>query len=284
MKKFLEIGLLVIWFVVLLSACSIEQTSSENNNSVTSTEFESTTSTGETEDASIDYNWYEGKRYRGTENDTLFWIQDGKVNTSLRYLCQLSDMEIETVESNAVGVGLKYFYYAELTDAYGEKRYDTIVLEYYPHVDRVILTEIDNLYKGQYNCSDVYEYDSMVSESSSNQTHSEDIANVCYLSDGQRFECFETISGEDITLTVHLYYSDNSSMPSSYKGELSNGMEFRFEPYEILSDCITYKVSCTDGTRAYLNYNCNVSEIVLTADEGNLCAYSGTYIELPDTT
>lgn len=295
MKKQIKIGLLVICSATLLTACSGEETAPGNAIPEVSTESENTATDNEikdTESAEIntslemDYNWYEGKRYRGTEKGSLFWIQDGKVNTSLRFLCNLSDMEIETVENETVGTGLKYFYYTETTNVNDEKLYDTIILEYYPTVDRVIITEVDNVYKTQYNCSDVYEYDSMLSENDNNQTNSENTEGACYLFDGQRFECFETVSGEDITLTVHLYYSDDSSTPSSYKGELSNGVEFWFEPYESSSDCVTYKIDCMDGTTAYLQYAPDTSEIVFTADEGteygNMYAYSGTYIGLPD--
>ena len=104
--------------------------------------------------------------------------------------------------------------------------------------------------------------------------------------DGQRFECFETESGEDIILTIRLFYSDDSDIPSSYKGELSNGVEFWFEPYENSSESVTYKVDCADGTNAYLEYSSSLSEITFTADKGteygNMFAYSGTYIGLPD--
>lgn len=294
-NKQIKIGLLVICSATLLTACSGEKTAPGNAIPETFIELENTDTTNEskaTESAEIntsveiDYNWYEGKRYRGTEKGSLFWIQDGKVNSSIRFLCNLSDMEIEMVENETIGTGLKYFYYTETTNTNDEKLYDTIIVEYYPTVDRVIITEVDNVYKPQYNCSDVYEYDSMLHENVNNQTDSENTKGACYLFDGQRFECFETVSGEDITLTVHLYYSDNSSTPSSYKGELSNGVEFWFEPYENLSDCITYKIDCMDGTTAYLEYLPNTSEIVLIADEGteyrNMYAYSGTYIGLPD--
>lgn len=150
-------------------------------------------------------------------------------------------------------------------------------------------------------CRDIFlskiNQDSAVSSSNTtSKDYEEDIENstqpsksnnsACYLLDGQRFECFETVSGEDITLTVHLYYSDDSSTPSSYKGELSNGVEFWFEPYESSSDCVTYKIDCMDGTTAYLQYAPDTSEIVFTADEGteygNMYAYSGIYIGLPD--
>ena len=83
-----------------------------------------------------------------------------------------------------------------------------------------------------------------------------------------------------------MFYSDDSDIPSSYKGELSNGVEFWFEPYENSSESVTYKVDCADGTNAYLEYSSSLSEITFTADKGteygNMFAYSGTYIGLPD--
>lgn len=295
MKKQIKITLLVICSTTLLTACNAKETKLRNDIPETSTKLQNTTTDNETKDTEnaeistsveMDYNWYEGKRYRSTEKDSLFWIQDGKVNTSIRFLCNLSDMEIEMVENETIGTGLKYFYYTETTNTNDEKLYDTIIVEYYPTVDRVIITEVDNVYKPQYNCSDVYEYDSMLHENANNQIDSENTKGACYLFDGQRFECFETVSGEDITLTVHLYYSGDSSTPSSYKGELSNGVEFWFESYESSSDCVTYKIDCLDGTSAYLQYSPNLSEIVFTADVGteygNMYAYSGTYIGLPD--
>lgn len=116
-------------------------------------------------------------------------------------------------------------------------------------------------------------------ENSSNQLSKvEDFP--CYLLDGARFECFETVSGEDMILSVFLYYSEDSGIPSAYKGELSNGMEFWFEPYATSADSIFYQIDCGDGTTAYLEHS--ASEIILTAEQGILYACQGTYMELPD--
>lgn len=125
-----------------------------------------------------------------------------------------------------------------------------------------------------------------LSENGLDNTENECSSEVCDFIDGQRFECFETVAGEDIILTVHLFYSDESDVPSDYKGELSNGVEFWFVPYESSEEYITYKIDCSDGTSAYMKYNTLSSEIEFTADEGteygNMYAYSGTYIGLPD--
>ena len=104
--------------------------------------------------------------------------------------------------------------------------------------------------------------------------------------DGQRFECFETISGEDVIMTVHLMYSGDSNIPSRFKGEMSSGVEFWFEPYNKSDDNLVFKIDCMDGTKAYMKCTPYSSEIVFTAEEGteygNMYGYSGTYVGLPD--
>ena len=61
-----------------------------------------------------------------------------------------------------------------------------------------------------------------------------------------------------------------SDIPSMYKGVLTNGMEFWFEPYEISQNSETYIINCDDGSAAYLEYITNMSEINLLAEKRNV--------------
>lgn len=103
-------------------------------------------------------------------------------------------------------------------------------------------------------------------------------ADVNFL-DGQRFECFETKSGEDIVMTVLLY---EDSATTDVKAELSNGVEFWMKPYETVTNGTTYVVNCEDGTIAYVKHDDYSSMVELITTEGKLSDYAGAYIELPD--
>ena len=123
-------------------------------------------------------------------------------------------------------------------------------------------------------------------ESSNNQEQSSESQNElanfeCPFFDGQRFECFETTSGEDIILTIRVFSSDNGE--TSYKGELSNGVEFWFESFDSSDKYINYLITYSDGTNGYMNYVLGDSEIEMISDDDvKMSQYNGTYIGLPD--
>lgn len=109
-----------------------------------------------------------------------------------------------------------------------------------------------------------------------------------YFFDGQRFQCFQTASGADVTLTIRLFY-DRETQLFSYKGEMSDGMEFWFDWqfYDFETEETQFKINCQDNSSAFLIFSPNISEIKLIAENGdsygNMFDYSGTYIALPDT-
>lgn len=149
-----------------------------------------------------------------------------------------------------------------------------------------ILVEVESI--GAEEISSTYQPEKSDAETQFDIEDESTTNNVNYFYDGQRFECFETKSGEDMILTIRLFYDSDengnmiSDMPSMYKGVLNNGIEFWFEYYESTSEYIIYEVNCADGSTAYLKYNLFTSEIELFTDDGFLNDCGGSYDSLGD--
>lgn len=239
----------------------------------------------------VNYDWWEGKEYISNRNGKKFYGQrntsDGKV-----YFCfancyvPVDDSNVTVESDNNNSKYIKYSFRTKMRDYYNQMIYD----EYY------IIYDVDNDMITAYNASDTYNntfyfgqyrrQDEYENQQGENSYLDEDEIIDSSLFEGQRFECFETICGEDVTLTVRLFYSDDSDEPSAYKGEMDNGLEFWFESCETYDDKERYKIDCLDGSNAFLTYYPSRGEIELTAEEGdeyeNMYAYCGTYIALPD--
>lgn len=289
MKKQIKIGLLVICSATLLTACNSDKDGLRDNVSATSKIYQKSGTALAKEKA-----YSTGSAFVKISGS----IPQSDISFIDSWSCEDYPVEVydlKTKSESGEPDGNFLIAVIEISDD------DWRFLDMSPRFNAVHQFTNEELSDYREECRDIFlskiNQDSAVSSSNTtSKDYEEDIENskqpsksnnsACYLLDGQRFECFETVSGEDITLTVHLYYSDDSSTPSSYKGELSNGVEFWFEPYESSSDCVTYKIDCMDGTTAYLQYAPDTSEIVFTADEGteygNMYAYSGIYIGLPD--
>lgn len=304
MKSGWKILLLTICSAILLTACNGEKTELEKEivESAKSTERTEATSkadvteqveaTSETKlnkpnvstpSAEVDYEWYQERFYRDTVKSS-HWINFHNTDKGLYVTIPGYSFPVDRpkiMDDQEYGTILRYTYKEE----YG--RFD-FYIDYIPSRDEIIVLYTNYTYQSAnaVDYSGVYVYDENLSNAMCNKTNKQSTNVTADLTNGQCFECFETKSGEDITLTVHLFYSDDSDTPSSYKGELSNGVEFWFKSYKSSSESITYKIDCTDGTNAYLKYDTNASEIILSADKatdyGNMYGYSGTYIELPD--
>jgi len=230
----------------------------------------------------IDYEWYNGRFYRDISN-AKHWLDLRNTENGLTvdvpgYSFIVSQPEV--IESKEYGTALRYQYKEE----YG--RFD-FILDYMIERDEVVVLYTNYTVQSvnAVDYSGVYVYDDQLSSSMGNAQTSNDTVAVS-LVDGQNFECFETAGGEDIMLTVHLYYSDDSDTPSAYKGEMNNGVEFWFELYDTHTDEVSYKINCLDNSYAFLTYYPSRGEIELTAEEGteygNMYSYCGTYICLPD--
>lgn len=292
MKKRLLSGLLIFFSAILLSACNSGKTEQNDDvdntpedRTVIETEEQKTDSFSEIiqDTIEVDYKWYKGRFYRNSENTNL-WINLSDTNNELcvrmpGYSFNVNQPEI--LESDDYGTTLRYTYYEE----YG--RFD-FVIDYMTESDEIIVLYTNYTYQSNnaVDFSGIYMYDKDLSASMESVINEEVTTSNLGFTDGQRFECFETVSGENVILTVHLFYSDDSNEPSAYKGELSNGIEFWFEFYDSYTDEMQYKIECMDGSNAFLTYFPSRGEIVWTAEEGtdygNMYAYSGTYICLPD--
>lgn len=304
---------------MLLAACGNGKTESRNKD-VQKEDVQKEANTGEIresitaidevyqeEDApDVNSDWYVNTWYRGTlnTNNILHIKEDSNGNlmicSAYTVIAPFEKESAKVIADENVGNGIQYVYSDSVC---------LVTLNYFPDADRIILVMIGGSpYTGtKYDFSDAYEYDSVLSETlnriagesgkTPNQVddYGEDIEgestnnDVNYFYDGQRFECFETKSGEDMVLTIRLFYDSDengnmiSDMPSMYKGVLNNGIEFWFEYYESTSEYIIYEVNCADGSTAYLKYNLFTSEIELFADDGLLNDCGGSYIGLPDS-
>lgn len=288
MKDGFKYIVLALFSVVLLTACSgvkgLRNDVSETSAKIENAEMENELNDTENSSGEIDYNWWENKCYVSESTGGKFYgfrySEGGESYFAFGTCCvPINEGKIEIFDDDYFGITFGYTFQTQMRKS-NSIVYDEYYIIYYTERDRVDVANASGTY------IDSFEYDSsyQLNNSDINNPIEDMVQNNFF--DGQRFECFETVSGEDITLTVHLYYSDDSSTPSSYKGELSNGVEFWFELYENSSECVTYKIDCMDGTTAYLQYSPDTSEMVFTADEGteygNMYAYSGTYIGLPD--
>lgn len=237
----------------------------------------------------LKHEWWKDKAFQSADSGLYFWIEKEDDEfwfmVDSEYLNDQNCLVIGNVPTSAVQVG------TDDTEGYIQYRFSDTVLQsttsvcYFYNEDKVILLSKSDLNGQWLNESDTYMAVNGNSGIESKSTENR----INHFFDGQSFECFETNSGEDMILTIYLFYDSDengnmiSDMPSMYKGTLSNGMEFWFEPYENSQDSETYIINCDDGSAAYLEYITNMSEINLLAESGMLCDYGGTYIGLPDS-
>ena len=302
-KKDRKYGLVMIGFVAVILICIIvfgsllkrdsETIANTMNNDITPQREESTeipVQSDVTDDKTdLKHEWWKDKAFQSADSGLYFWIEkEGDefwFMVGSEYLNDQNCLVVGNVPTSAVQVG------TDDTEGYIQYRFSDTVLQsttsvcYFYNEDKVILLSKSDLNGQWLNESDTY-----IAVNGNSGIESKSVENrINYFFDGQRFECFETNSGEDMILTIYLFYDsdENGNMinntPSMYKGVLSNGMEFWFEPYEISQDSETYVINCDDGSAAYLEYITNMSEINLLAESGMLYDYGGTYIGLPDS-
>ncbi len=266
----------------------------------TVTDEKSETESNSDKDKITENDWYtQDLWYRGTMNpQNIIHVKADQYTSGEYYICSAFTMicpfypdSAKEVTAETLGEGIQY--------TYDDENY-FISLRYFPKTNQVELVMTGSPYTGtKYDFGDLYEYDVDLTENShriSNSTPEFEVNDSTvkeqfknHFFDGQNFECFETNSGEDMILTIYLFYDSDengnmiSDIPSMYKGVLTNGMEFWFEPYEISQNSETYIINCDDGSAAYLEYITNMSEINLLAESGMLYDYGGTYIGLPDS-
>lgn len=240
---------------------------------------------------SVNYEWYQGRYYSDVENSN-HWInfceaEDGLYVSVPGYSFRVEQPEV--IESKEYGTVLRYRYNEETG------RFD-FMIDYMVERDEIIVLYTNYTYQSSkaVDYSGVYTYnDTLTNNSERDSLNSQKESEQCFY-DGQRFECFETAGGEDLILTIRLFYENQGEAPSAYKGELSNGVEFWFEYYgnetsfgKSAASYTKYRILCEDNSMAYLKANFDTSEIIFVAEEGNeygnMYAYSGTYIGLPDT-
>lgn len=286
MKKRAIYTLLIFLSAIIISACSksekvviddVDNTSEEEI--ITVTEESTTDSFADSNKNAyeIDYNWYEGRFYKNI-NDNRFWINLANIDEGIRVTIPgytfLVD-EPELINSEEYGTSLRYIYREE------NGRFDFFI-DYMVESDEIILlyTNYTLASSDSADYSGVYLYDQGLSSTMKNELNEEYDTTTLEFTDGQRFECFETASGEDIILTIHLFTDENGNT-TIYKGELSNGIEFWFEYKSKDTDVIVYNIDYA-GEMAELLYYPNSSEIYLMTNGNGLNDYGGIYIGLPD--
>lgn len=275
MKKRLLSGLLIFFSAILLSACSSGKT--EQNDDVDKTTENRTVIEVETD--TFDEEWYQNRYYIGNKSDWLFFVNEQGNNLQFgldtRQIAVLDKHSYEIVTSEEYGEVVRY-YYTEPSNSGYECRIDYLIDK-----DEVII----GLFQGDSEYTEVFTfYGERSAETDTTTDNTEvvynDVVNT-YFFDGQRFECFETASGEDIILTIHLFTDENGNT-TAYKGELSSGIEFWFEYASTENDVIIYNVDYA-GETAELIYYTSSSEVYLMTNGDLLNNYGGTYIGLPDS-
>lgn len=285
MKKTIVISILLLCSVFCLSSCG--NTKQETNtkleeNVVNDKKSETVEKKKLNQSENIDYQWYKDRYYKGTKTEWLFFVNEQgdslQFGLDTKQIAVVDKDNYEIIDSEEYGKVIRYYYVNKKDNNY-ECRID-----YFINKDEVII----GLFQGDNEYTDVYTYYGEKSNKTTEEEpqNSNDDVSVSLI-DGQRFECFETAQGEDVILTIHLYYTDDSNNPSVYKGELNNGVEFEFELCDTHKDEESYRIKCLDNSNAFLTYYPSRGEIELTAEDGteygNMYAYSGTYIGLPDS-
>ena len=273
MKKRLLSGLLIFFSAILLSACSNGRT--EQNDDVDNAPEDKTVIVEETDN--FDEEWYQNRYYIGNKSDWLFFVNEQGNNLQFgldtRQIAVLDKRSYEIVTSEEYGEVVRYYYTDPSNSGY-ECRIDYLIDR-----DEVII----GLFQTDSEYTEVFTFYGERSAETDTTTNTEvvfnDVVNT-YFFDGQRFECFETASGEDIILTIHLFTDENGNT-TAYKGELSNGIEFWFEYASTENDVIIYNVDYA-GETAELIYYTSSSEVYLMTNGDLLNNYGGTYIGLPD--
>lgn len=274
MKKKLLSGLLIFFSAILLSACNSGKT--EQNDDVDNTPEDRTVIVAESDN--FDEEWYQNKYYMGNKSDWLFFVNEQGNNLQFgldtRQIAVLDKSNYEIVTSDEYGKVVRYYYTDPSNSGY-ECRIDYLIDR-----DEVIigLFQMDSEYTELFTY-----YGERSAENNTTTDNAEvvysDVENI-YFFDGQRFECFETASGEDIILTIHLF-TDEDGNTTAYKGELSNGIEFWFEYASTENDVVIYNVDYALET-AELVYYTNSSELYFLTNGNALNNYGGMYIALPD--
>lgn len=275
MKKKLLSGLLIFFSAMLLSACSSGKT--EQNDDVDNTP-EDTVIISDNNDE-FNEEWYQNKYYIGNKSDWLFFVNEQGNNLQFgldtKQIAILDKHDYKIVTSEEYGKVVRYYYTDSLNSGY-ECRVDYLLDK-----DEVII----GLFQADSEYTEVFTYYRERSAENDITTDNTDVVyndtENMYFFDGQRFECFETASGEDTILTIHLYTDENGNI-TAYKGELSNGIEFWFEYASTENDVIIYNVDYA-GETAELIYYTNSSELYFLTNGNALNNYGGMYIGLPDS-
>lgn len=301
MKKKLVVGLLLICSALCLSSCRNANRESQreeraeverDKDNISGHKEKDTYISEESEEVieqeiaknkDVDYNWWENKCYVSEKTGGKFYgfryNEGGEPYFTFGMCCvSIDKAQIEIIDDSYFGKVIGYTFQTQMLKN-NRMTYDEYYVIYYIERDTIDVSNSSGTYSDSFVVDTLYREDYSTSNNQQEEGHT-------YLFDGQNFECFETFGGEDIMLTVHLYYSDDSDTPSAYKGEMNNGVEFWFELYDTHTDEERYKIKCLDNSNAFLTYYPSRGEIELNAEEGNeygnLYSYSGTYICLPD--
>ncbi|MEG0035685.1 MAG: hypothetical protein RR743_03405 [Oscillospiraceae bacterium] len=272
--------LYVVFVIFLLAGCR-----SNSNEMINHTGESNSTETLSEQDVNylnnLAYTWWKDKLYISPEtNDVLYAsIKNDSIifssfNTS--FIVKTNSPEYGEDDN---GQFIRYAQETNLSNGYKEFN-QLMSLLYYPEIDRVVTFGIGD--GGDYG--DYYEYYKERLPSSVKTPDcvapSENRESTPNFYDGARYQCFETLSGSDIILTIRTF-TDENTKEYFYKAELSNGMEFWF--YEVNQDGGEYEIEVAGECAGRLTHTPNSSELNLyTEGYAYLNDYDGTYVQIPD--
>lgn len=229
----------------------------------------------------IAYTWWEDKLYRSPETGDLLYanIRDNNIafSSAKTSFTVITDTP-EYGEDNDNGKFIRYTYELNLEGGQNDFHQFMSVL-YYADLDRAIIFGSGD--GGDFD--DYYEYYKARPSSSTEtpdwvvQPETQEPTPDFY--EGEQFECFDTLSGDDIILTVRVLL-DSEINTYMYKAELSNGVEFWF--YEVNQDSGEYDIEVAAGEYSgRLTHTPNSSELILHTEGYALNDYDGSYTGLP---
>lgn len=288
MKKGFKISLLILSLSLLLTACNGGETVTKN---VVAPTGESTTEEKGIEDNTAERNieiegidlnddWYtKNLWFRGTYNTkNIIRIKADNDNkgeywlcAAFSVICQFYPDSASEITAENLGQGIRY--------VYDDGSY-RIVLDYFPDTNQILLVmPLGSPHTGtKYDYSDLYEYDSELTESKSRlisdspTENPDNEENAFPFSTGQQLECFETETGEDVIITIDIQNDTPYIIfPEAVWVELeTNG---KGDAWEFINPYFTEE-------RVYTTVSIQDNEITIATNETFM--YDGIYIQLPD--
>lgn len=263
MKKGFKISLLILSSIMLLTACNGGETV-----------------TKKIEGIDLNDDWYtKNLWFRGTYNTkNIIRIKADNDNkgeywlcAAFSVICQFYPDSASEITAENLGQGIRY--------VYDDGSY-RIVLDYFPDTNQILLVmPLGSPHTGtKYDYSDLYEYDSELTESKSRlisdspTENPDNEENAFPFSTGQQLECFETETGEDVIITIDIQNDTPYIIfPEAVWVELEvNG---KGDAWEFINPYFTEE-------RVYTTVSIQDNEITIATNETFM--YDGTYIQLPD--